>query len=290
MSRTALYLGRGLGWPVRMDSRTGGFQITEGQFDSVSVALSYISEQWTIKGYNFKETANNIAEAIYNILLTNPNEHETLPWYFSKMQVAIFEPNTVEFQLLYAVYLSHASARWEKRAQIPQGAIQWGGYGLITDRGEAPLTASVQFITQQTPKNLVLPFVTERQSRIQEYPASVIDVNGCDLPSRYYNQSTYFTQDSYSYLRLRNQQILVPPAPDDIYYTVKPLDTWMLIAWALYGEIRYWYYPFLAYMQDNTGEAATRDSMSPDIDPTPGSLIRAPSTSRILILQSRRGS
>ena len=289
--RTASYLGRGLAWPVRLDPRTGGMQITEGTFNDVSVALSYVKEQWSIRNTSgFKETSNHIAEAIYNILLTNPDEHECLPWYFSKMQVAIFEPNTVEFELLYSTYLSFSTKRWEYRAQIPQNAIQWGAFGLVTDQGVSQLTASVQFITQQAPKNLVLPFVTIRQVRTQEYLANIIDTNGYDLPSRYYNRTAYHTPDNaYSFLRLNKQQILISPAPDDGSYLVKPTDTWMLIAWALYGEIRYWYYLFLAYLQDNEGETATRDMMFPDNKPPAGNYIRYPSISRILILQSRRG-
>ena len=290
--RTAAFMGSDVGFPVRLDPRNGDFQITEGTFNNVSVALSYLAEQWSIRpGQNFKETSNLVAESMYNILLTPERSWSEIPWYGSRMSYAIFEPNTIEFQLLYSTYLSASTIRWEKRAQIPQSSIEWGAFGLVTDQGASQLTAMVQFITQQTPKNLVLPFVTIRQVRTQEYLANIIDANGYDLPSRYYNRTAYHTPDNaYSFLRLNKQQLLIPPAPDDGSYLVKPTDTWMLIAWALYGEIRYWYYLFLAYVQDNEGETTTRDMMFPDNKPPAGTYIRYPSTSRILILQSRRGS
>ena len=287
--RTASYLGSGIGFPFRLNRRSGGVQTTTGSFDSVSVALQYIvSESWTIREEIVQDVANHVAEAIYNILFTSQLEHETLPEYGSRIFYALFEPNSVEFRLVFETYLRYSTHRWEKRARYPEEkeAIQWFATGLATDRGELPIQARVEFITQQTPKNLVAPFATVRQARTQEYPAAYIDANGHDNYSRYYRKTSYLFGD-YQYMRLFVHPD-IPEAPDDTFYYVKPKDTWMLIAYFTLDDIRNWEYVYRCYLRDQAKENATRDIMSPNIEPEPGTLLRIPSRERIAILNSRK--
>lgn len=287
--RTASYLGNGIAFPFRTDRKLGGVQTTHGSFDSVSVALQYIaSESWTIREPVSVDTANHVAEAVYNILFTSQLEHETLPEYGSRIFYAIFEPNTTEFRLVFETYLKYSTYRWEKRARVPDesSAVQWFATGIMTDRGELPLETRVEFITQQTPKNLVAPFVTVRQARLQEYPAAKIDTNGHDNISRYYNRPSYLFGD-YQYMRLF-QLPDIPEAPDDTFYTVKPKDTWMLISYFTLDDVRNWDYPYRCYIRDMAKQGATRDIMSPNIEPEPGTILRIPSRERVAIINSRK--
>ena len=284
------FLGRGIAFPPRLNHRTGGFLVSEGNYNSASVAVQYLAERFTIDK-PIHEIVNHISESIYHILFTSLLQHETLPPFGSKVMNVLFEPSTEEFRLLFSSYLRFSTWRWEKRARYPEkGGLTWIVDGLMTDRGEAPLKAQVEFLTVQRPDNLVQPFITERQARLQEYPSSVIDTNLHDLPSRYYGQTTTYGANDFSYIRLRNNPIRIDPASDDSFYEVKPLDTWYLISWYAYSDVRYWYYPFLAYMQDRVGDGATRDMMNPDVEPIPGDVIRMPSPQHLLLLQSRRNS
>ena len=285
--RIGSFLGRGLAFPVRLDRNTGGFQVSDGYYDSVSVAVAYLRESWTIR-QSSEDTTNLVAEAIYNILFTGLRSFEVIPWYGSKIENSIFECNTNEFRLVFTAFLKHSTERWNKRAVYPENGVQWYPTGVQTDKGELPLVASIEYLTQQHPKNLVTPFVEVRQVRTQEYPASIIDVNGHDLLSRYYKQYTYATTDNFSYIRLR-RNIDLPPAPDDTFHKVKPTDTWMYIAYDELGEVRYWFYPYLCYIQDKASSGqGTRDILNPTINPEPGTLVRVPSKERILLINTRR--
>ena len=227
--RTSPFLGKGIAFPFRLNRNTGGVQVTEGQYDPVSVAAAWITDKWQIRTIA-EDTANHVAESIYHILFTNRFQHETLPEFYSRINYALFEPNSAEFKLIFTSYLKHAVEKFEHRAKYPDNGVQWYEDGVATDRGELPLVAQIEFITQQHPRNMVAPFVTVRQARTEYYPASVIDNNGHDLVSRYYRQTAYMTTDHVnSYLRLK-KNITIPLAQDDSYYMVKPLDTWMLIA------------------------------------------------------------
>jgi phage baseplate assembly protein W len=283
--KTAPFLGKGISWPFRLNKNTGSVQVTEGQYDPVSVAAAWIAEKWQIRTVA-EDTANHVAEAIYHILFTSRFEHETLPEFFSKIQYALFEPNSPEFRLMFTAYLQHAVEKWEPRAKYPKFGVQWYQDGVATDRGELPLVAQIEFITQQHPRNMVAPFVSVRQARTEYYPASVIDNNGHDLVSRYYRRTAY-QQGDFKYIRLM-RNINIPPAQDDLYYMVKPLDTWMLIAHVNLYDVRYWFYPYLCYIQDKALEGGTRDILNPNIEPTPGDIIRLPSRERILLINSWR--
>ena len=62
--RTALFLGKGLSFPFRLNRNTGDIQVTEGQYDPVSVAAAWITEKWQIR-QPVEDTANHVAESIY---------------------------------------------------------------------------------------------------------------------------------------------------------------------------------------------------------------------------------
>jgi phage baseplate assembly protein W len=284
--RQAAFLGRGTAFPVRLDRNTGGLKVSDGYYDSFSVAVAYVNESWLLQNQTVEETTNHVAEAVYNILFTSLREFEEIPWYGSKVKYSVFEPNSAEFKLIFAAYLSWATDRFEKRARFPENGVQWYSTGIAIDRGELPLVASIEYITQQHPKNLVTPFVPIRQVRTQEYPASVIDTNGHDLVSRYYKQSASYNNGN-KYLRLRKNIDLLP-FPDDLFHKVKPLETWMLIAYDELGDVRYWEYPYLCYIQDKAKEGGTRDILNPNLEIEPGTLLRMPSKERILLINSRR--
>lgn len=270
------FLAKGLAFPFRINPNTGGTQLTEGNTDSVSVALQYIQERWTIReGIDY--VANHVAEAISHILLTIPGEHDTLPEFGSRVLNIIFEPDTQEFRLTAKVYFETATDRWEKRAHIVD--TQWYVEGVLVDQGRLPVFTRVDFIVKQVPGNLVKPYVSDRAARLQEYKAAIIDANGHDLYSRYYKQ-TALSRDNISYVRLRNRRGVFQPAQDDIFYRTVPTDTWLLISWHQYGDIRFW--PIVArnFINDNTNES--RGIMNILRDPESGIVLRLPSRSRLL--------
>lgn len=73
------------------------------------------------------------------------------------------------------------------------------------------------------------------------------------------------------------------PRSDDRFYKVRHKDTWMLISWRNYGDIRYW--PALAeiWIYDQAQDRAGRSHMDPCLVPEPGTILRVPSTARMLL-------
>lgn len=277
--RLVPFSGRGMAFPVRLDPARGGFQITEGILDENSVKLEYLAERWTVQR-PIGVPANHIAESVANILLTSELEHDTLPWYGSKLRNAVFEPNSIEFQLQFSFYLMHSTERWEKRAIVPDKGILWKQAPYLTDQGILPLQVDIQFITEQLQGNLVAPFVTSRQARSQEYPSPLFDSNNHDYYSRYYESETT-ERGGIRGIRLS------PPkrwkkAPDDKYHKVSHKQTWMLISYELYQDIRNWDILASIYISDNAENGASRSIMNPAYMPEYGTLLRYPSHSRIL--------
>lgn len=270
------FFGHGAAFPFRIDPSVGGIQITQGVTDSVSVALQYLQENWTIRE-NINYVANHIAEAIAHILLTIPKEHDTLPEFGSRVMNILFEPNTQEFRLTAKVYMETSTVRWEKRAKLED--TQWYVDGILVDRGELPCFSRVEFIVQQAPGNLVAPLVTDRQARLQEYPSAVIDKNSHDIYSRYYNRVPV-SRDGCNYIRLRNCELKFNPAFDDMFYRVALLDTWLLVSWANYSDIRFWNIVAKNYINDRADHS--RDILSACTEPQVGEVIRLPSKSRLL--------
>jgi hypothetical protein len=281
MSRTYPFYGKGIGFRFRLNPATAGVQVTVGLADPASVGLAYIREDWTIRE-DLGIVQNHIAECIAHILLTRPLEWDTLPWFGTDLFHIIAEPNTPQFKMLAEHYFSEGAARWEKRANIPAiGGMQWPGVDLETQQGILPAIAYPEFIRQQVEKNLVKPFVTERQVRNQEYPVGNIDANGHDYCSRYYGRTTY-QREGISYIKARRMRPL-PPKPDDLFYDVKHYDSWLLIAWKQYQDIRFWWVIADCFIQDSAKAAGSRTTLDNTGDPTPGTMLRMPSRTRVLL-------
>lgn len=285
MARYLPFYGRGIGFPFRINDATGGVVVTEGNADDVSVALQYLNEKWTIREEPDQEV-NHIAESVAHILLTRRLEHDTLPEFGSDVFTILFEPNSQEFRLAAAHYFSFSTARWEKRARIPEiGGTQWFFDGQWADQGRLPLACRVNFIVQQVPGNLVAPFVTAREARAQEYPLGRIDRGGHDFASRYFGQTVY-TRNGEDYVRLRTPSLMAE-RNDDFFYKVRPGDTWLLISWELYGDIRFWHHAALCYSYDLAKDGADRSYMDTTGDPPIGETIRLPSKARVMTMATR---
>lgn len=281
MSRTLPFYGKGMGFRFRLDSATGGVQITSGLADAASVALAYIREDWTIRE-DMNVVQNHIAECIAHILLTRPLEHDTLPPFGTELFHVIFEPNTPEFKLLAEHYFSDGAARWEKRANIPAiGGTQWPGTHLHTQQGILPAILTPEFIKQQVEGNLVKPFVTEREAREEEYPIGDIDANGHDWCSRYYGRTRH-RRDGIGYIRARMGRPL-PPRSDDQFYEVAHYDSWLLISWKVYQDIRFWWVIADCFIQDSAQRGDPRSTLDTTGDPVPGTMLRMPARARVLL-------
>jgi phage baseplate assembly protein W len=288
--QTAPFLGKGTGFPFRINPSTGGVEVTEGNYDSISVAVQYLAERWTIRE-SVDELVNHIAESIHHILFTVPTEHDTLPEFGSRLINMIFEPNTMEFRIIAETFMEQSTLRWEKRAKYPDTApdalypgVFWYSEGLLTDEGRIRCWARIQFIVQQAPENLVTPFVTPRESRLQEYKSSKVDSNAHDLFSRYYNESE-MNRGDFKFLRVK-RPIPFPMARDDIFYKVNPTDTWLLISWFTYQDIRYWWVPAQIFAYDTSRLGGSREALDITGNPAPGTLLRMPSRSRLLVNMS----
>lgn len=285
MPRTLPFFGRGIAFPFRIDEANGGVVVTDGNADYTSVALQYLTEKWTIRE-DTDERVNHIAESIAHILLTCPTEHDTLPEFGSDVFTLLFEPNTEEFHLVASHYFSYSTERWEKRARVPEdGGTTWYFEGQLADQGILPLVVRINFITEQVEGNLVSPLVTPREARVQEYPMPSPDASGHDNFSRYYGQRP-LTRDGEVFIRLRSPRYFAQRR-DDIFYKVKPKDTWLLISWEVYGDIRLWHFIALAYAYDRAAEGLDRTYMDTTGDPPLGETIRLPSKARVFSLASR---
>jgi len=279
------FFGSGVGFPFRVNNSTGGVMVTSGNTDSISVALEYLQENWSIRE-DTNPQVNHIAESIAHILLTIPGEHDTLPEFGSSLFLILFEPNTYEFRQQAEAYFKFSTIRWEKRARVPDmvdqyssfSGVRWKIDGRQVDVGICPVLAMVDFIPNQVPGNLVIPFVTDRAARSQEYNPGAIDSAGHDYISRYKNidvtaycENTYLRFPRYGY---------VPFSPTDTYYTVGKGDTWLLLSWKFYGDIRYWYFIARLYVSDNS--TSDRSIMSPLADPPVGAILRIPDRAVLL--------
>jgi hypothetical protein len=278
--RTLPFFGRGIAFPFRIDPATGGVVVTDGLDDQASVGLQYITERWSIRE-NTDVASNHIGESIAHILLTSPTEHDTLPAFGSKMREAIFEPNSIEFQLSFQFFLKHSTERWEKRAFVPEkGGVKWGKTPYLTDQGILPMLVDIQFLQQQAPGNMVAPFVTTRAARSQEYTPMQLDDHGHDYYSRYFKRASYDV-DGTTCLRLKNPRN-IPLAPDDVFYKVKHKASWLLISWEIFGDIRFSDLIAEIWVQDAAKAGASRKVMNITDPPPYGTVLRVPSKTRLL--------
>jgi phage baseplate assembly protein W len=282
MINKAPFYGKGLAFPLEIDPNRGGFRMTEGNADSVSVGLAYAPDRQTIREDPERDRHNHIAEAIAHILLVRPGEHDTLPEFGSRQFTVINKPNNFETKNLLDTWVEVATKRWEKRARIPvPEGVQWHGTDRETDENIAPVRFLVEFIRNQVEANLVSPFVTPRQARAQEYPLGDIDSEGHDGCSRY-NGMPAHEIEGIRFLRPR-ESVPLPPQSDDTFYEVKHGDTWLLISHRLYGDIRYWWAIADMFIEDAATAGMSIDAMDITSDPEPGTLLRCPSVARLLM-------
>ena len=274
MINTRPYYGRGIGFPFRIDSQTGGVLITEGIENGESVLLQYMFDSFSLRE-DIDARTNHIAESIAHILLTMIGEHDTIPLFGSRVNSILFDPNHEMVAVQFEVWLQQCTARWEKRVVIPNDGVEWAPIASEIDRGNLPVMITPSFLRSQDPKNLVQPFITNRQARTAEYPSSSFDAAGNDQQSRYFGGDIYERRGK-SYLRI-NPKIDTKSRIDDIFYMAKPGDSWLTISWGLYRDIRYSHRLMEYFINDAAKQGLGRDAMNITGDPTPGTLLRAPS-------------
>jgi len=282
MILTAPFFGRGIAFPLRLDPATGGLKMTEGRADDVSIALEYVADRYSIRPGDPGDRGNHIAEDMTHLLLCDQGEHDTLPEFGSRLHYVLFDPNNWASCQEFETWVEQATERWEKRARIPvPEGVEWRQTPEGIDEGQAPVRLKVEFIKSQVPGNLVAPFVTPRQARAQEYPLGDPDAAGHDWASRYYGARVY-TDGDVQYIRPRKMR----PAPfsaDDQFYETVYGDTWLLVSHKLYGDIRFWWVVTDYYIQDAAERGESSDKMETCGDPEPGTLLRVPSRTRLLM-------
>jgi phage baseplate assembly protein W len=281
INRTASFLGKGLAWPIRINPATGGIQMSEGNFDDIPVALSFVPDQGTIQEDVFGRQ-NKLRESMGHILSTQIGEYDFLPEFGSRPSAIIHDPNSQYARMEYETWAELATARWEKRVRMkaPQN-FSWSDNEDEADQGMAVCKISPEIIPTQVPGNLVTPFVNARDCRAQEFPLGEVDSEGHDWASRYHGQTAYQVNGE-RYLRAR-KVMPIDHAPDDGFYTVLHGDTWLTISWELYRDVRFdWV--IQDYYTNDAAEAGVSRSKGLKIteELEPGTLLRYPSKARIL--------
>jgi phage baseplate assembly protein W len=277
--RTNSLLGKGIAFPLRIDPITKDFAISEGNTNDATVELTYMSDAWTARE-TVPARQNLIAESIAHIVLTNIGEYDTLPKFGSHVINEVFEQNTYEQEVVTRVYFQTAAERWEKRVRIPEEGVTWKTSPWDIDENIAKVGVSVSFISEKKAGNLVAPYVTVEEARLQEYRAQELDDSRHDYFSRYYGAKITI-KNGVKYNRLRHRQP-IPYARDDYPYTIQEGDTWLYIADDHYDDNRCWWIPAKMYIQDKAKEGARLAYMNPNRKLTAGEDIRMPSKSRVL--------
>ena len=280
-NRTAPFLGKGYAWPIRINPATGGIQMSEGNFDDLPVALTFTPDQGTISEDVFGRQ-NKLREALAHILSTNVGEYDFLPEFGSRPSAIIHDPNSQYARMEYETWAELAVARWEKRVKMKApDNFSWSDNEDEIDQGIAACRINPEIIPTQMPGNLVTPFVTARDCRNQEFPLGEVDSEGHDWASRYHGQPA-IEINGERYLRAR-KVMPIDHAPDDQFYTVKRGDTWLMISWELYRDVRFWWAIADCYTNDMAEAGMSRRKglkISEELEP--GTLLRAPSKARIL--------
>lgn len=280
--RTAPFLGKGIAFPFRLNTTTGGVQTTEGLYDGSSVTLEFLDDRSTIRE-DTGTVQNHIAESVSNILLTRQGEDDTLPEFGSMTQSLVFERHTQQFKLASQTYFTFATRRWEKRATIDEvSGVKWKDTWQDVSQNTLPLQLNLDLVVQQQQKNLVSPFVTPRQAVEQEYPSGGRDEVGYDSLSRYYpsNKATS-SRGKFTYFK---KVSLPKPYPDDIFYEVTELDTWRSISSKVYqGEQRYWWLVATAAQETAARENRGINAINTLEGPITGDILRLPSRERVLM-------
>ena len=277
------YLCKGIAFPLRLNPATGGLLLTEGKPDSAEIAVQYLPDGYTIRNEGFG-AGNHVAESIAHILQVAPGERDTLPEFGSRTHDVLHDPNTIFAQQEYEVWIELATEKWEKRAHIPipQG-VTWRTTSEDIDEDKSIAILSTKIIVGQVPGNLVAPFVSEREARAAHYPLGDADAEGHDWCSRYRNSQVVMADAGERYLRPR-RSMPIPEAHDDEWHKAQLGDTWLLIAHRVYGDFRLWWVIAETYYQDLVNQGAgIAESMDTLSDPEPGTILRIPSRTRVLM-------
>ena len=272
------FLGKGISFPLRIDPITKDFAWSEGNLNACSVDLAYMSDSWTARE-TVPARRNLIAESIYHIILTNVGEYDTLPAFGSFVHNVLFDQDTDETRIVTTLYFNTSTARWEKRASVPEDNVEWKVTSRLTQTNQAYVQVSINFIPSQVPGNLVAPFVTPSETRDTEYQSQDRDASGHDYFSRYYG-NPIATKNGSSYNRLYRRKN-IPYARDDYAYTTSHKDTWFFISNDHYGDIRLWWVIAKMYVQDQAKSGAHRSVMNPNRELPVGLTLRMPSVARM---------
>jgi len=110
-----------------------------------------------------------------------------------------------------------------------------------------------------------------------------MDTEGHDWCSRYRNNEVETTAAGERHLRPRRSQP-IGTAPDDEWHRVQLGDTWLRVAHRIYGDFRLWWVIAETYYHDMVNQGASIDeSMDALSDPEPGTILRVPSRTRVLM-------
>ena len=280
INRTAPFLGSGFAWPIRINPATGGFQMSEGNFDDVAVATMFMPDQGTLSNKGVGK--NKLREAMAHILSTEIGEYDFLPWFGSRPSAIIHDPNSQYARMEYETWAELAVARWEKRVKMKApDNFSWVDNPDNDDLGIAECKISPEIIPTQVPGNLVMPFVNSRDCRAQEFPLGDIDSEGHDWASRYHGQPA-IEINGERFLRAR-KVLPIDRAPDDQFYPVRRGDTWLTISYNLYTDVRFDWVIRDCYTNDAAEAGMSRTKglkITEELEP--GTLLRAPSKARIL--------
>jgi hypothetical protein len=131
------FLGKGLKFPFRFQSRSGGAQI--------STAAS--------------QEHDHIRESILQILGTRPGERFMSPEFGSRLKDLVFEQNDEVLKGLLKFYIIDAINRWEHRVLITK--VTFDDSAQNRENNLLSVTIAYRVIQTQTEGNLVYPFYRE---------------------------------------------------------------------------------------------------------------------------------
>jgi phage baseplate assembly protein W len=269
------FLGAGIIFPLQIDDKTGGIKTGLGGVDYLAVTAAYIQDRWTILDYQY-DTSNIIVSSIFNIILTRLGEHDTLPWYGSDLHSILFEPISRDSISSISQEIATCTERWEKRVIIDRyTGITWGYSDLDVDHNTVLMRLQPIFIDGQVLGNLVVPYASEYDIRVAEYPQGVGDATGYDWCSRY--KWSHIVGSDKKFIRCR-KVMPIAPAADDIFVRVGQKDTLLLIAYTVYGDIRLWWVLADILVQERDGK---RTGYSNFNLPPAGTIVRLPSKARL---------
>jgi phage baseplate assembly protein W len=283
-NRTAPFLGRGAAFPLRLNSG-GGLLITDGTMDEPSVAVQYLPDGYTLQDQAFG-AGNHIAESIAHILQVIPGERDTLPEFGSYILNLIFDPNNFFTRKEFEIWTEVSTDKWERRARIPDvGGVVWNTTDQDIDDNKAVPVVKAEIILAQKNGNLVFPFVTARDVRNEHYPFGGGDEQGHDWLSRYRGSLVFRADTSEVYIRNRVALNIETSNSDSWYETIYG-DTWYLVSYKNYGDIRLSWIIADTYAQDccSSSQILSRDfCLDPTAELVQGTILRIPDRVRVLM-------